>query len=209
MRKSLWLVPATLALVTAPLVAQGGRPLSPRGQAATQILGEYSTGQQPSYEGGKWIEVDYGRPILRQRKNFFGEGENYGKQANAGAPVWRAGANQSTRLKTEVDLKFGDKTVPAGEYSLFIELKSPTEWTLIVSNWGAQQQYSRDDKENLWGAYGYTADKDVARIPMQVQQIQNSIDQLTIGFADVTKNSGTLFLVWDTNFALAPFTAGM
>ena len=40
-------------------------------------------------------------------------------------PVWRAGANVSTRLKTEVPLTFGGKTVPPGEYSLFIDLEAP------------------------------------------------------------------------------------
>ena len=47
-------------------------------------------------------------------------------------PVWRAGANASTRLNTEAALTFGDQKVPAGEYTLFIDVKSPTSWTLMV-----------------------------------------------------------------------------
>ena len=89
----------------------------------------------------------------------------------AGTPLWRAGANQTTVLKTEGPLAFGSTTVPAGEYSLFIDVKGPKDWTLIVSNWPAQQRFDQKDKTALWGAYGYTPDKDVARIPMRVDTL--------------------------------------
>jgi len=204
MRTVLTLVGSIVLLASAPIVAQN-RPASPRGQAATELGGSWDTSGRPTYKGGKWIEIDYGRPILRQRPNIFGSGEDYGKQVNAGAPVWRAGANQSTRLKTEVALKFGETVVPAGEYSLFIELASPTEWTLIVSSWAAQEKFDRNDKTALWGAYGYTPDKDVARAPMTVAQMPARIDELTWGFADVTTTGGTLGIVWDTTQATVPF----
>lgn len=55
----------------------------------------------------------------------------------SGAPIWRAGANVSTRLRTDVPLAIGGKTVAVGEYSLFIDLKE-NNWTFVVSNWGAQ-----------------------------------------------------------------------
>ena len=125
---------------------------------------------------------------------------------NGGAPVWRLGANQTTRLKTDVALKFGDAMVPAGEYSLFAELESPTKWTMIVSNWGAQKNYDRDDKENLWGSYGYTPDKDVARVTMQIEPSQVSLDQFTIAFVNVSDSGGTLVFGWEHTVALAPFT---
>jgi len=78
----------------AGLIAQGGRPASPSGTAATQILGKYDTsGAEPVYRGGKWIEITYGRPIKRGRDLFGGKDESYGKTVNPDAPVWRAGAN--------------------------------------------------------------------------------------------------------------------
>src|SRR5262252_10857812 len=95
---------AALAL-SAAVFAQGGRPASPAGSSATQVLGKYDTsGAEPVYKGGKWIEITYGRPIKRGRDIFAGAGDNYGKTANPDAPVWRAGANVSTQLKTEVPL---------------------------------------------------------------------------------------------------------
>jgi len=171
-------------------VAQA-QPASPRGDAATQI-------------GETWITVNYGRPILRGRTNIFGEGDSYGQTVNANAPVWRAGANQSTRLKTTADLQFGDHTLPAGEYSLFVDLKADG-WTLIFSNHTAKDNF-RDEGDGLWGAYNYTTDKDVFRVAMTMEQMYDSIDQFTIMFFNVTSTGGTLALLWETTLARAPFT---
>jgi hypothetical protein len=187
--------------------AQERRPASPPGSSQTQVGGKWvaNPNGESSYQGGQWIEVTYGRPIKRGRADLFGSGAEYGKKLLAGAPVWRAGANVSTRLKTEVPLQIGGKTVPAGEYSLFIDLKE-NNWTLIVSSWGAQQKYNPSDKTTLWGAYNYTPDKDVARAPMQVDKVGVSIDQLTWEFADMTETGGKLLVVWDTTVATVPFT---
>jgi hypothetical protein len=46
----------------------------------------------------------------------------------------------STSLKTEVLLPINGKSVPAGEYSPFIDLKE-NNWTLVVSSWAAQTRY--------------------------------------------------------------------
>ncbi len=171
-------------------VAQA-QPASPRGDAATQI-------------GETWITVNYGRPILRGRTNIFGAGDSYGQTVNANAPVWRAGANQSTRLKTTADLQFGDHTLPAGEYSVFVDLKE-NDWTLIFSNHTAKDNF-QDSGDGLWGAYSYTDDKDVFRIPMTVSQIPPSYDQFTIAFINVTDSGGTLAMTWENTQATCPFS---
>ena len=157
------------------------------------------------YENGKWIDVTYNRPLLRARPDIFGSGADYGKAANGDGPVWRVGANQTTRFKTEVALTFAGKTLPAGEYSMFVDLKE-NNWTLIFSTWAAQQKYDPNDKTALWGAYNYTPDKDVLRVPMTVSAIPMSIDQMSIGFVDVTATAGTLAIWWDKTQALAAFT---
>ena len=200
---------------------QTARPMSPEGSTQAQVLGKWTKGERPSfslgrenYVGGKWIEITYGRPLQRQR-DLFGSGPNYGKAINdvgtanlPAPPVWRAGANVSTRLKTEVPLVFGDKTVPAGEYSMFIDLNGPTQWTLIISRWGAQLKFDPNDKNALWGAYGYTADKDVARLPMRVENLPFGVEQLTWSFLDMTNNSGRIALLWGKTLASAAFKAG-
>ena len=192
-------IAAVLLLVASTALAQ--RPASPRGEAAIQVGGEY---EGRRYVGGKWISVDYGRPILRGRTGIFGEGADYGQAANAGAPVWRAGANKSTRLTTEVDLKFGDESLPAGEYSMFVDLKEG-DWTLIFSTHAAKDGF-REPGEGLWGAYNYTPDKDVLRAKMEVNSAPVSYEQLTISFVNVTAKGGTLALVWENTVATANFT---
>ena len=195
------------------------RPMSPAGSAQTQVLGTWVKGANPAftlgrevYQGGKWIEVTYGRPLQRGR-DLFGSGASYGKAANdvgtpdfPAPPVWRAGANVTTRLKTEVPLMLGKTTVPAGEYSLFIDLKLP-EWTLIVSSWPAQPKFDPKDKAALWGAYGYTPDKDVARVAMKLEKLPYDVDQLTWTFLDMKNDGGRLALLWGTTIASTPFTA--
>ena len=182
-------------------LAYAQRPASPRGETSTQIGGEY---EDRGYAGGKWIVVDYGRPILRGRTGIFGEGDSYGERANGGAPVWRAGANKSTRFMTEANLSFGGQTLPAGEYSLFVDLKA-NGWTLIFSNHAAKDNF-RDAGDGLWGSYNYTADKDVLRVPMTVEQAPASFDQFTISFVNMTKTGGTLAMMWETTMATADFS---
>ncbi len=212
---------ASLLLISASVVAQTpSKPMSPEGSAHVQVLGTWAKGQRPAftlgretYQNGKWIEITYGRPLQRGR-DLFGSGPTYGKAANdVGAPgfppppVWRAGANQTTRLKTEVPLMLGATTVPPGEYSLFIDLKGPSEWTLIVSRWAAQVKFDPQNKDALWGAYGYTPDKDVVRVPMKVDTLPFAVDELTWTFVDLTNDSGKIALIWGKSMASTAFKA--
>jgi hypothetical protein len=212
---------AVVTMLGAIAVAQQppARPMSPEGSAQVQVLGSWTKPARPAftlgretYEGGKWIEIKYGRPLQRGR-DLFGSGADYGKAANdVGAPgfpappVWRAGANKSTRLMTEVPLMFGKTTVPPGEYSLFIDLKLP-EWTLIISSWPAQDKFDPNNKAALWGAYGYTPDKDIVRVPMKLDKLPYEVDQLTWAFVDMKQTGGRIALMWGTTMASTPFTA--
>jgi hypothetical protein len=203
------LVVATLAVLVVLTEAQQRRPLSPPGTSATQVGGQWVKNEQggQSYQGGQWIEVTYGRPIKRGRADLFGSGENYGKALSAGGPVWRAGANQTTRLRTEVPLVFEGKTVPAGEYSVLVDLK-PNTWTLILSSQPSQEKYDPANKTALWGAYNYTPAQDVARAPMTVGTLPFSMDQLTIVFVDMANDGGKLAMMWDKTIATVPFKVG-
>src|SRR5439155_14179621 len=160
---------AVVAIATS-LMGQGSRQAGPDGTAATEIRGKYVDGADGQvYQGGKWIEISFGRPIKRGR-DLWGTGANYGRNLYSGGPVWRAGANVSTRLKTELPLVINGKTVPVGEYTLFIDLK-PAGWTLIVSRWAAQKDESANSRDALWGSFGYTPDKDVLRAPMKLETL--------------------------------------
>ncbi len=195
----------------APQAQQAPRmPASPPGQAATQVGGkwvELKPGAAPSYTGGKWIIIDYGRPILRTRQNIFGAGADYGKKVNDEAPLWRAGANTTTRISTQVPLEFGGKPLAAGEYSMFVDLK-PGAWTLIFSTQPHQLKYDLKNKTETWGSYNYDPKFDVLRVPMTVRTGTDSIDQFTIEFVNMTGTGGTLRMSWEKTIAQVPFKVG-
>ncbi len=90
-------------------------PPSPMGQAAAQLGGRWEkTADGERYRDGKWLLVDYGRPLLRGRAGIFGTGADYGKRVNPDAAVWRLGANDTTRLTTQVPLQIGTATIQPG-----------------------------------------------------------------------------------------------
>jgi hypothetical protein len=209
-------VAGAVALAGTIVAAQSGqpKPLSPDGIASAQVLGKYTkpAGRGApalggeNYEGGKWIEILYGRPLKRGR-DLWGSGATYGRASLVGAPIWRAGANVTTRLRTEVPLVIGGKPVPAGEYTMFVDLKE-NNWTLVISRFGALPQFdpTNANKDALWGAYNYTPDKDVVRVQMKLETLPHSTEELTWEFLDMTGTSGAMAIRWDKTMASVPFT---
>jgi hypothetical protein len=190
------------------MTAQDKKPLSPAGTASTMVGAKWGAPDKDgerSATGGKWIEVAYSRPMLRGRTNIFGKGADYGKTVNGSAPVWRAGANQTTKLTTEVPLMIGGKKLAAGSYDVFVELKEGA-WTFILSTQPTQDKYDSNEKTKIWGSYGYDAKFDVVRVPMTMMTPAVSIDQFTIGFVDMSDAGGKLAMAWDKTAAVVPFT---
>ena len=178
------------------------RRASPRGRTSTEIGGSYDS--EGSYGGGHWVDIYYGRPVLRGRQGIFGSGAEYGQGLLRGAPIWRMGADQTTRFLTEADLLIGGERLAAGEYTMFAELESPSSWTLIFSTWGVKDNPREENSNALWGAYGYTDEKDVMRTTMTVQAIEGfSVDNLTIVFGD-TNGSYGMNVYWDNQHAHVP-----
>lgn len=206
MMKKVMASAAVMIAATSVLFAQGPQA-SPAGKAQVQV-GFSGATRNATFKSGKWVEISYGRPVLAGRTNIFGSGADYAKNVvTDGATIWRAGANKSTRLRTEVPLVIGGKTVPAGEYSVFIDLK-PNAWTFVLSNWAAAESYPSPSKDQLWGSFEYTPAKDVVRAPMKLAKNSMSIEQLTWGFANVTAAGGELVIMWDKEIASVSFTVG-
>ncbi len=199
------LIAMSLALMTAVPAAHAQRRVtSPDGHAATEIRGHYEGAEDPVYIGGKWIEISYGRPLKRAR-DLWGSGGAYGRFLNHGAPVWRAGSDISTFLMSDLPMVINGKTVPPGGHTLFIDLKEKN-WTFIVSDWQPQQRFNPGDKTKLWGAFGYTKDKDVVRAPMTLTTLPYVTEQLTWEFLDMSDSGGTIAFRWDTVMATVKFT---
>lgn len=118
---------ATLIGVSAIVMAQDKKPLSPPGQASL------------SFADGHKVTIDYSRPSMRNRK-IFGGLVPYDQ-------VWRTGANAATSLKTDVDLIIGGTTVPAGNYTVYT-LPGMSSWKLIINKqtgqWGTDYSQGQD-----------------------------------------------------------------
>ena len=182
--------------------AQERRILSPPGHSAVQVGGRFDPVQY-GYLGGPWIDVYYGRPLKRGR-DLFGP-PDWAEMLNDGAPVWRAGANQSTRLVTEAPLVIAGTRVEPGEYTLFVDL-SDQAWTFILSTWPAQETYDYENRDALFGAFEYTDARDVLRAPMELETLPVAFEQLSWQFLDMSASGGRLALIWDTKMASVAFT---
>jgi hypothetical protein len=134
--------------------------------------------------------------MLRGRENIFGAGAAYGKTVNPDSAIWRAGANDTTRLTTQAPLEIGGKPIGAGVYSVFVDLKEGA-WTFVLSTQAVQPKYDPNDKVQLYGAYNYDPKFDVLRAPMRLSTSTMSIEQFTIGFSDVKADRGVLYMAWD------------
>jgi hypothetical protein len=209
MSRSIALALAALSISAAGLAAQTRPevklPPSPRGSAEIQVGGAWKgTGDTRQYSGGSWITVDYGRPILRGRENIFGSGATYGQAVSDGAPIWRAGANETTRLTTQATLVVGTTTLAPGVYNVLVDLKE-SGWTLVLTNQPAQTKYDPNEKILLYGAYNYNPKFDVARTPMRMSTVDTPVEQFTIGFVGVQADSASLYMAWDRTVAIATF----
>ena len=196
---------ATCAAITAVLSAQVPDVKlvpSPPGQAAVQLGGRWEKtaegGQR--YVDGKWVVIDYSRPLLRGRTQIFGAGADYGKTVMDGAAIWRAGANDTTRLTTQVPLQIGDKTIAPGIYNVFADLKAG-QWTFVLNTQPVQPKFDPADKVRLSGATNYDAKFDVLRVPMTMASRPDSLEQFTIAFANVTDSTAKLIMSWEKTVA--------
>jgi len=136
---------------------------------------------------GKLVTIDYNTPFMRGRK-IFGGLVPYDK-------VWRTGANPATTLKTEINLKIGDLTVPAGTYTLY-SLPSEGTWKLIVNKQTGQ-----------WGTI-YNQDQDLGRTDMTKGPTPASpVEQFAIKFEKTHGGKTELHLVWENTDVYVPVAA--
>jgi hypothetical protein len=129
------------------------------------------------------IEITYSRPGMKGRK-IFGGLEPWGE-------VWRAGANNATKVVFSTPVKINGTALPAGTYGLFA-LLGESEWQIIFNK-----------ISNQWGAYQYNQKDDVARIAAKPMKLAQPVETFTIEFNDLRDDSATLSLTWEkTQIAL-------
>ena len=104
------------------------------------------------------------------------------------------GDNTSTTFKTEGDLAFGDVTVPAGEYSIWMQRQEDNSWKLVFNKQHGQ-----------WGTQ-HDASQDLASVPMKDSKAEKPIEMVTLTLSEAA-GGGTLTVQWGTLEASASFTA--
>lgn len=128
--------------------------------------------------------VLYSRPQTRDRE-IFGKLVPYGE-------VWRTGANEATEITLYNDLMVGGKTIKKGTYTMFT-IPQEKEWTIILNN-----------STNIWGAYDYHVEQDVARITVPVRTTKTPIEALSMSFSP-SENGADLYIGWDNHYVVVPF----
>ena len=175
----------TAALIAAtPLIAQNAPkkpPVSPAATASAMI-------------GGKAITITYSSPGVKGRagKIFTKDGLI---SHDPHYPVWRAGANAATTLKIDGDLHIGRRdgiTVPAGTYTLFVDISDPASWVLIVSKATGE-----------WGLK-YDSTQDLGKVKMTMGAPAGMVENLKYTITDSGDGRGTLTLEWENMSASVP-----
>jgi tetratricopeptide (TPR) repeat protein len=85
------------------------------------------------------ITVDYSSPGVKGRKIWGG--------LVAYDQMWRAGANNATKITFSRDVTFAGKPVPAGSYAFFV-IPTKGAWTVILNKKADQAGIGRDYKES-------------------------------------------------------------
>ncbi len=141
---------------------------------------------------GKTFSITYSSPRVRGR-----EGKIFTKDGlishDPHYPVWRAGANSATTLHTDADLKIGDLSVPKGDYTLFVDISNPDQWTLIVNKQTGEWGLKYDGTQDL----GKTA-MTMSKPPQMVEDLRWAIK--------AGSGKATITLTWEDHSASVPVT---
>ena len=139
---------------------------------------------------GKTISIKYSAPSLRGRTAF---GPNGIVSKDPTYPIWRAGANSATALKTDATLQIGSLTVPPGNYTLFVDTAA-SPWQLIVNKQTGQNGDS------------YDASMDLGRVDMKMEKPPAPVEKLAYTLS-ASGNTGKLQLQWENHIASVPIRA--
>ncbi len=128
---------------------------------------------------GANVSIDYGRPSAKGRDVFA--------MIQPGS-YWRMGADDATKLKTEVPLLIGGSRVEKGEYNLVGQFASPGEFQLIVAK-----------------GMGENEPTDVAaRVKGEISKGQDHVEEMTIALEGKPADAA-IVLSWAGSRIRMPF----
>lgn len=122
------------------------------------------------------VTISYSRPGVKGRK-IWGDLVPYDK-------VWRAGANEATKITFSTDVMVEGKKLSAGSYGFFV-IPGKKEWTLIFNKVADQ-----------WGAFEYNEAEDVLRINVKPEK-NSFIEWLRYGITKTSDSAAIISLEWE------------
>lgn len=125
--------------------------------------------------GNAIISLTYGSPSTRGRK-IFGGLIPFGK-------VWRTGADWATHIEFDKPLRFGEKIVDAGTYTLYT-IPDPDHWQFLLNKQTGQ-----------WGVL-YDEQHEVLRLSMETRKVPEICEQLSISVEEAGSR-GAIVIRWD------------
>ncbi|HXU62225.1 MAG TPA: DUF2911 domain-containing protein [Polyangia bacterium] len=123
------------------------------------------------------ITVDYSSPGVKGRK-IWGSVVPYDK-------MWRAGANNATKVTFSRDVTFGGKPVPAGTYAFFV-IPSKGAWTVILNK--------KADQPGTGAGYNQADDAVRVSITPKAAPMRERLAYLVTDFTD---DKASLDLEWE------------
>jgi len=141
---------------------------------------------------GNRVTIYYSRPHTKDPqtgaiRKIWGGLIPYGK-------IWRVGANEATLLVTQLPIKIGDQTVPAGAHTLFVLPAEDGSAQLIVNNQIGQWGLQYDEKQDLF------------RTPLTKTELTAPVDQFTMAVTRTQGGGGTIKLMWESTQYSVAFT---
>jgi hypothetical protein len=119
--------------------------------------------------------IDYSNPVLKA--------EIWGKLVPYDA-VWRAGANEATKITFSTDVTIEGKKLKKGSYSFFA-IPGKNEWTIIFNKVADQ-----------WGAFEYNESEDALRVKVKTEKAIWQ-EWLSYTINKVSDTSAVIRLEWE------------
>jgi hypothetical protein len=131
-----------------------------------------------------FIEVNYSRPVIKGR-TIFGDIVPFGK-------LWRAGANNPTKVTFGEDVKVAGKDLKAGAYQLMI-IPTAKNWEIIFN-------------KGTNGVFNYHPEEDVLKVTVPTNTLASSVESFTIQLGQVIANTCEIQIMWEKTSVSIPVT---
>ena len=139
--------------------------------------------------GGGSVKVCYGKPSARGRV-VFGDVVPWGR-------LWRLGANEPTRLFTNIPLDVAGVAIAPGRYSLYA-VPGPETWEVALNrstfHWGL------DFSEHVLS-------REIGRVRIAADSTEGHVETLTLGLEPESETRAALVIEWERTRVRVPILA--